>query len=627
VIARRLRGLSKECRRLLTLASVLGREFSLEALERLSDSTEDELLEVLDEAFAARVLADVPGAVGRLRFSHARVRDALYDDMSLARRARLHRRIGEALEELYRGDLEPHLAELAHHFFLAGPGGDVDKTIEYTRRAGDLAVALLAYEEAVRHYEMTLRALERRASKDVRETCDVFLALGEARAKAGEMAEARAAFVAAADIARAEGLPDALARAALGYGGRFVWSRAWGDTKLVQLLEEALALLPAEDSELRVRLLARLAAGPLRDSLPPEPRRAMAQEAVEIARRLGDPTTLAYALEGRYETYWGPDRLEERLAIANELIDVAEGAGDLERAYAGHGCRFSALLESGDVPAAYRDHEAATRLAHELRQPAQLWDTATRGAQLALFEGRFAEAERAMHEALELGRLAQAANAQSAFDLQMYGLRREQGRLATILDVVERSVSPWYPIWRYVIVDVYAELDRRSDAEAAFAALADEGFPVPTRSDLEMQWLFSLNLLSEACRYLGDAGAAAVLYDRLCPYAHQNASLVSELCNGSVSRVLGILAAVLSDQHEASAHFEEALEMNVRMGARPWVARAQYDHARMLLDRDAPGDAARARDLVESCLGMCAELGMTALAQRALSLSGARTAS
>jgi DNA-binding SARP family transcriptional activator/tetratricopeptide (TPR) repeat protein len=617
-IARRLRRLSKECRRLLTLASVLGREFSLEALEKGSGLPEEELLEVLDEAFAARVLAEVGGAPGRMRFFHARVRDALYNDLSTARRAQLHLRMGKVLEELYGAEPEPYVAELAHHFFLAGPGGDIEKTVDYTRSAGDRSVALLAYEEAVRHYEMAIRAFDRREVKDDRQKCELYLSLGDARAKAGDMPEAKQAFVAAAELARGSRLPEQLARAALGYGGRLVWTRAFGDTKLTQLLEEALAALPEEDSELRVRLLARLAAGPLRDTLAAEPRVAMAQKAVAMARRLGDPATLAYALEGRYETYWGPDALEERLTIANELIAVAETAGDVERAYAGHDARFFVVLEAGDLSAAYREHEAATRLANELRQPAQLWATASRGANLALFEGRFAEAERAIHEALELGRLAQSANAQVAFDFQMYALRREQGRLEEVADAVERAVRdyPEYPVWRFVRADVFAELDRKDDARTAFDVCAADGF----RLDLEEQWLFSMSLLTDACRYLEDVEPAVALYELLRPYGRHNASVPTELCRGSVSRNLGILATVMSDPGQAEAHFEHALEQNSRMGARPWVAHTKYDYARMLLARDEQADRASAEHLLGSAKTTCEDLGMTALAAKVTAL-------
>ena len=183
--AQRLRALSKDCRRVLTIASALGREFSTEVLETVSDMSEDEVLDGLDEAFAARVLTEVPGAPERMRFARARTRDSVYNDLSTARRARLHLRIGEALEELYGAD-DQHVDELAHHFFLAGPGGDVEKTIDYSRRAGERAVGLLAYDEAVRHYEHALKASERRKGKDDREKDELLLALADARSHAGE---------------------------------------------------------------------------------------------------------------------------------------------------------------------------------------------------------------------------------------------------------------------------------------------------------------------------------------------------------------------------------------------------------------------------------------------------------
>ena len=94
------------------------------------------MLDALDEAVAARVLAEVPGAVGRYSFSHALIRQTLYDELTTTRRVRLHRRIGEVLETQYGANAEPHLAELAYHFFQAAPGGDVDKAIHYSVRAG-----------------------------------------------------------------------------------------------------------------------------------------------------------------------------------------------------------------------------------------------------------------------------------------------------------------------------------------------------------------------------------------------------------------------------------------------------------------------------------------------------------
>ena len=537
------------------------------------------------------------------------IRDALYDELPATRRLRLHRDVGEALEALYAHDPEPHLAELAHHFRQAVPVVDAERAVRYATRAGDRAALLLAYEEAARLYVVALELVD-----DAAGSSELLLRLGDVQARQGDIAASKETFVRAADTARAAGLPEHLARAALGYGGRFVWARAWGDERLVPLLEEALAALPEEDSDLRVRLLTRLAAGPLRDTHPPEVRVRMSQKAVDMARRLARPATLAYALEGRYDADWGPDGLEGRLAFADEMIELAAASGDAERAYAGHDCRFIALLESGELPAARRSHEAATRLAYQLRQPAQLWDSEVRRAQLALFEGRLGDAEDAIREAFALGHPVQSVNAQLAFDLQLYALRREQGRIEEVVDAVERAADeyPTYPVWRYVVADVFVELGRADAARAAVAGAAVGGYPVY----LEMQWLFSLNLLAGVCRFLGDAAAADDVYDRLRPYAHRFAVLPPELCYGSVSRGLGILAATTSRWEDAARHFEDALVANAAAGARTWLAHTKYDYARMLLERGEAGDRTRAAELLASARKSADELGMAALAAR-----------
>lgn len=611
VIARRLRYLSDDCKRVLTLASVLGREFDLDALARVSDHQVDALLELLDEAIAARVVGEVPGVHGRLRFAHVLVRDTLYDDLPASRRLRLHGQVGGVLEQLYANDLDPHLTELAHHFDAALPAGDAAKATLYARRAGDRAATLLAYEEAGRLYAIAIEIVETHSAGDPVERCELLLRLGDVQARAGDIHSAKETFLRAAEIAREGAMAEQFARAALGYGGRFVWSRAWGDTKLVPLLEEALAALPEEDSDLHVRLLTRLAAGPYRDTLPPESREVMSQAAVDMARRLGSQATLAYALDGRYGANWGPEVLEDRLAISYELIEVARAAGDAERAYAGYDSRFIALLELGDLPAAHRAHETGNELANQLRQPAQLWGSAVRGAQLALFEGRFEEAESAIREGLAVGVPVQSANAQLAFDLQMYALRREQGRLAEIVDVVEQAVDtyPAYPVWRYVLLDVYTELGRKEKAREALATSAAKDYPM----SLEMQWLYALSLLPEVCRYLEDVEAAAAVYERLRPYARRNAVLPRELCRGSVSRGLGICAATMSRWDAAAHHFEDALEMNADMGARPWLAHTRYDYALMRLARGEPDDRVRAEELLTWAEALGQELGMTAL--------------
>jgi DNA-binding SARP family transcriptional activator len=188
VIDSRLRRLSERCMQVLTVASVLGGEFGLMALQSVSALPLDDLLRGLDEAMTARIVAELPGGIGRLRFAHASIRDALHEDLTEARRIGLHRLAGEALERLYAANPEPHLAELAHHFFLAAPGGEAGKAVEYARRAGDRAVASLAYEEAARLFSLGLEALELDVAPDETTRTELLLWLGEARARSVEPA-------------------------------------------------------------------------------------------------------------------------------------------------------------------------------------------------------------------------------------------------------------------------------------------------------------------------------------------------------------------------------------------------------------------------------------------------------
>src|SRR5919108_4145703 len=241
VIGRRLRHLSHDCNRLLTLASVLGREFDLDALASVSGLERDAILELLDEGIEARVVSEVPGGIGRMRFAHALIRDGAYHGISRSRRVQLHRQVGEALEVLYSSDLDPHLAELAHHFFEAAAGGDGREAGDYARRGGDRAASQLAYEEAVRLYGMALEALGPNGATTAQSRCELLLALGDAQGRAGDDPGAKSTHLRAAELARSAGLPEMLARAAAGYGGRFLWSHELTDERLRPSLVDSLS--------------------------------------------------------------------------------------------------------------------------------------------------------------------------------------------------------------------------------------------------------------------------------------------------------------------------------------------------------------------------------------------------
>ena len=594
-ISLRLGLLSEACYEILILASMLGREFRLDTLGRVSELSSNDILEDLDEALVSGLIAEVSGAPGRLRFSHALVRETLHGEMSTSRRVTLHARIGQALEDFYAGDTEAHLGELAYHFFESLPGGDVGRAIDYARRAGREAVRLLAYEEAARLYRMAIAALETTLLPRNETRCDLLLALGDAEARAGNMSDAKTAFLAASEIARRCRMPEALAQAAVGYGGRIVWARAGHDLRLVALLRDALAGLPPSDSVLRVRLLARLA-GALRDEPSPEVRAALSAESVAMARRLDDPATLAYALDGRFAAILGPGNPEERLTIANEIVRLADSVDDRERAVQGRHYRLIALMELGDLQSVDAEVAAMALLADELRQPAQLWYVAATRANLALLTGRLDDAETLISRALELGRHAMNQDATLSSRLQLFLLRREQGRLDEIEETIRRSVQeyPARPIFRCALVLLLCDLGREDEARTALEHLAVGAF---TDIPVDNEWLFCMSFLADASERLGSADHAGTLYDLLRPHAGRNASNADEISLGDVSRSLGNAAAVLGRWEDAVRHFEAALDANARMDARPWLARTRHDYARMLRARRGPRDIAHAESL------------------------------
>ena len=604
VIARRLSHLSQGCNGLLVHASVLGREFPLDALAALADLSSDELLETLDEAMTARIVSDVPGSPSHLRFAHVLIRDTLYEGLTTARRLRLHRQVVEALEALYGDESGPHLAELAFH---ALAGSDFDKGLRYAEAAADRALAQLAYEEAARLYQTALDALPLSARNDERTRCELLLSLGEAEIRAGNSAVAQETFLDAAEIARRFNFLRELARAAVGYGGRVIFERAGSDSRLVPLLEEGLAAVGEEDVELRVRLLARLA-GALRDEPSRRRRDGLSQEAVELARRSRNPAALAYALDGRLAAILAPDALAERITLADELREVAELGGERERIVAAHFHRFIVKLELGELGAAQADLAAATGIAEQLRQPAQLWQVTAAQAMFPLADGRFEEAEQVAQQALVLGERANAI-AIPTFRLHMYALGIARGDVDELEPLIRATVAeyPARPFLRCLLVHLHSLLEKTDEARQEFDDLAKNRFDaIP----FDTEWLYGMTLLAETCAVLDDCNAATELYTQLLPYAHLNAVDVPEGMRGSVSRYLGLLATTTQRFDDAEHHYQNALAMNERLNARPWLAHTQNDYAQMLLTRGNHGDPERAQYLLDTANATYVELDM-----------------
>jgi len=614
VISRRLSHLSAACNEMLALASVLGREFVLEVLGRVGEVSVDELLEALGEAMSARVIGEVPGVADRLRFAHVVIRDTLYERLTPVRRVRLHRLAVAALEGLYGEDAGAHLAELALHSIASR---EFEKAVRYAWRAADRALALLAYEEAARLYQTALEALEAlelAGVADEKSRGELLLSLGEAHGRAGDTPAAKAVFIDAADVARRLGLSHELARAAVGYGGRTAWVRAAGDRRLIPLLEEGLDAISETDVELRARLLARLA-GALRDEPSRKRRDRLSREAIELARRSGNPAALAYALDGRAEVILAPDTVAECLALGNELCEVAERIGDKERMVHGHMDRFVVQVLLGDIRGARADLAAMNQIADELRQPVQLWQARIAQAMLALGLGGLSTGRELVAEALELGERPHPEMAIPAHRVQWYTLceltgEPEKADLA-IRDLV--ADYPNRPVFRCVLTHLHTQLGRTDEARHELDELARDQF---SALPFDQEWLYGMSLLAETAATLRHTDVASALYPLLKPWEGLNSADHPEAMRGSISRHLGLLSALLERLEQASAHYDAALSMNTKMGARPWLAHTQNDYAQTLLARRAPGDSKRADQLRDAARTTYRELGMNIHAAR-----------
>jgi len=602
VITRRLSHLPDDCARLLPAAAVLGREFAVDALARMEGLGEGELLERLDPAAAARVVADVPGTDGTLRFSHVLIRDTLYDGLTPAGRRVLHRRAVEALELLHGEGSGPHLAELALH---ALAGRELEKGVEYARRAGDRALALLAYEEAVRLYETALTALHRLRPGDDAGRCELLLALGEARSRAGDGPGSKETFLEAAAIAERLGLDRELARAALGYGGRMLVVRAGRDERLVPLLETALELLDSDEVELRIRLLSRLA-GACRDEPSPERRDAWSREAVDLARDAGNDVALGFALEGRAAALLSPETVDEVIGIGAELVTVGERIGERERIVQGHSYVLMASLARGNLDDAMASRERQRPVARELAQPVQLWQIEVDEAMLALDAGRLDDADAAIERAFAIGDRAIPELALPARTFQRYLLADFRGGLDTVEPQMRAVVAdhPARRVFACALAHIHARQGRDAEAGSELDALAGDHL---AELGFGQEWLVAVSLLAETATLLERVDVAPGLYEAMLPYAELTAVDLPEGTRGSMSRYLGQLATMVGDGNAARSHFERAIAVNTRMGSAPWLALTRRDYAAMLR---ASGDAAGASELDHAAREAFRDLGM-----------------
>jgi len=608
VIGRRLNLLSATCNEVLAVAAVIGRNFALDVLQRAADKFPgDALLEALDEAVSARIIEET--AAAQYQFTHNLVRLTLYDELRTARRRGLHRVVGGAIEALRRGDLDPFLPDLARHFLEAAGNRDVDRAIDYATRAGERADALLAFEDAIYFFQSALHMLEQADAADAAQRGTLLFLLGESQRKANDFPHALENLRAAAEAASAWRMPELLARAALAYE-QTAWRQGMpADPPPERLLERALQNLAEADVALRAQVTGALARA-LVYAGAEAAAQIQAARAVALARQLSNPAVLATSLSSMFGFFRGPHDTGEFLARATEMLGAAEQAGNMELVAVAHSWRVALHLELGDLQAVEADLEALTRVDARIRQATYSVHLFGYRTMLALTKGDLEAAERIIQQAMDL--LAHSrAKLSDLLSVQIFTLRREQGRLAALQPAVAAFLRQHAAAtWRPGLALLHVELGHLEDARAEFERLAVEDFSTLPRDG---RWTTCMVYLAEVCAALGDTARAAALYRLLLPYADSNIVLGNGVgYSGSGGRHLGLLCTTMSRWPDAEIHFEAALAMNARTGARAPLIHTQHDYAAMLLARDGAGDREKAAALLRLAgdsartLGMCA---------------------
>jgi tetratricopeptide (TPR) repeat protein len=285
-----------------------------------------------------------------------------------------------------------------------------------------------------------------------------------------------------------------------------------------------------------------------------------------------------------------PDTIDECLAVGAELAELAQRNGDRERVANALDHIRTALVFAGrlEEAAANLDREAA--IAETLRQPVQLWQTHTSRAMLALTAGRLAEAEELIPKALASREQAFPQVAIPVYRLQRATLFEFRGRLGEVLPDLVALVAdyPTRPMFRCALAHAHARVGHADDARAALGEMSADGVAA---LPFDQEWLLGMAFLAESAAILDDTAAQATLYDALLPWAALNTGDHPEGIRGSAARYLGLIAP---SPEQAAEHFEDALAMNERMGARPWLAYTQTDCARLVPGREALQDAALA---------------------------------
>jgi DNA-binding SARP family transcriptional activator len=620
----RLSRLSDDARRVLVDATVIGSGFGLELLSAVSTLSVDRVLDLLEEAVALGVIAEDSNHPNRFRFTHILVRQTLYESLIVARRARIHARIGDALEQISASSADPPYAELAHHFYLAAATGEPERALKYLTAAAEQSMARLAYTEAVDQYRRAVEILDRFMPERQKTQFDVLLMLARAEAAAGESGDARMHCLRSVDLARSTGDAERLARAALQLVDVASNLIEWRASDETALLEEALATLPPGGSSLRARLMSLLAHLLVYDKTQPESltlhtrHEQLARDAIAMARRIGKPELIVDALQTAHDVLWTDENVDERLDLAREHLSLAMETHDPRLELTARAQIIGDFLIKGLTDEADRELDAYEALATQYHLAFNLWSVTAKRAMRAFTRGDLADSERLMERARDIGLRANPEVSRITMLIQLFALRREQDRRQEIEEILslEASTHPTEPFWRCLIAALNAEGERHDEAARIMVHLLDAGAEAIPR---DSYWLASQALVADACASVGDTRHAAALFANLSPYSRLCISPGNNMIFlGPVSHYLGRLSSTLERWDDATRYYEDALTVERQARIPVFEGHTEFAYASMLARHGDPNGATTLR--IDRALEIAERFDLTRLRRQAVAL-------
>jgi AAA ATPase domain len=579
LVARRLARLTSDCVRLLETCAVAGAHAQPDVLADATGQEPSRVADLVEEAVDGGVLThaantDLAGALAEsVRFGHDLYRESIYASLARTQRVELHRQVGEALVRRHVRGAAVFPAELARHFAASAAVTGTEPALAWARRAAAADEARFAYADAAGHLARARLAMEDAGlSLSDADLVDLLTAEADARLRAGAAGAAHALLDTAWERTAASDDAERMGAVALGLdriGARFAMPR--GD--LVAVLERAREAAAGAGTLIEAQVTAALARQLAHSVARDRPRaRPLADRAVELARDLDDPITLASCLLAQHDSIWTPGTAADRVGIAREIALLAERAGDQERQAQGLLLTATAQLELGS-PAFQATMTEYSYVTERLRQPRHDYLLRTRRAALALLHGDIDGGDRLSAEAERLGEEVGDSDAGNVRMSQLLEVVRARGDPGALRHTAGLAVEWWVGVPTHAHAVAAGFLARAGDVDGARRELDVVLSLADWRAERSYLWSMFVGELVEAAVAVADNPLCERLLDDLMPVADRCAVGGALVCfMGAHAHRVGRLHAALGRVDVARDWFQRALGTHVKLGARAWEA-------------------------------------------------------